>query len=323
MKLYLTVLLLAPAFAGAATLPPTIGAYQKGASSKASVADKAVWDEYGLKDSEKAVYQQDAKRFTATAYQLGDSTAAMAAFDWQRDPSAVVSKDGELAVETPTSVLMAYGNYLLSFDGYKPQPTELQAVVGTLRNVDTTQLPTLLNYMPVWGGRVPNTERYLLGPASLAKFAPGVPPSVAAFSLSAEALSAVFHSPKGDMTLTLFSYPTNQIAMQKAPEFQKIAGAVVKRAGPLVAVILSPPDPDAAERLLAQVRYEAAITESEYVPTQRDNIGNLVINAFVLIGIILIFFVCSGLMVGGARYLWRRGKTPEQLETMITLHLDR
>ena len=71
------------------------------------------------------------------------------------------------------------------------------------------------------------------------------------------------------------------------------------------------------------MRYEAAITRSEYVPTRRDNIGNLVINAFVLIGILLAFAVVSGLFVGGFRAWLRRGKRGQELEPMIMLHLER
>ena len=91
---------------------------------------------------------------------------------------------------------------------------------------------------------------------------------------------------------------------------------MVKRSGPLVAVILAPPDPDAAERLLGQVRYQADVTRDEYVPTRRDNIGNLVINAFILIGILLAFSLVSGLGVGrlpgspAARQDGRRSRTP-------------
>src|SRR5208283_6226332 len=103
---------------------------------------------------------------------------------------------------------------------------------------------------------------------------------VAAFHLSAEAQFGVFQSPKGPLALTIFRYPTNQIAMLKIGEFEKLPGAVAKRSGPLVAVILSPADPDQAERLLSQVRYQAEITDDQYVPQRKDNIGDLVINAF-------------------------------------------
>ena len=61
--------------------------------------------------------------------------------------------------------------------------------------------------------------------------------------MGAEAQLGVFHSPKGNLTLAIFNYPTNQIAMQKEGDFRKLGG-VVKRSGPLVAVILAPPDAD-------------------------------------------------------------------------------
>jgi len=48
-----------------------------------------------------------------------------------------------------------------------------------------------------------------------------------------------------------------------------------------------------------QVRYQAQVTLDEYVPTRRDNIGDLVINAFVLIGILLAFAIVSGFALGG------------------------
>jgi hypothetical protein len=218
--------------------------------------------------------------------------------------------------------MLVHGNYLLLFPGYNPPLPELDALAQSLKNVDNTALPTLPSYLPSQN-LVPLSERYITGPDSLARFDPGIPPSVAAFHLGAEAQIGVFHSPKGPTTLAIFSYPTPQIAMQMAPDFEKIPTAVVKRSGPLVAVVLSSPDPDFTERLLSDVRYQAEITLSEHVPTRRDNIGNLVVNAFVLIGILLAFSLVSGLMVGGFRAAIHFGRKGPEPETMITLHLER
>ncbi len=321
MKFLIAVLCL-PALAAAAILPDAIGPYQKISASQPTIIDRPLWDEYGLKEAETVVYGNAGKQFTATAWRLQDSTAAMAAFDWQRNANSTPSKVASLSAETPDTLLLVHGNYLLSFSGYKPTTPELDAVAAELKNVDSTSLPTLPGFLPA-ENLVPNSERYITGPVALQKFDPGIPPSVAAFHMSAEAQLGVFRSPKGEMALAIFNYPTPQIAMQLVGEFEKIPRAVVKRSGPLVAVILAPPDPDAAERLLSQVRYQAAVTRSEYVPTQRDNIGNLVINAFLLIGILLVFAVVSGLFVGGFRAFWRRGKSADELEPMIMLHLER
>jgi hypothetical protein len=314
--------LLIPALAQAAIWPDAIGAYHRTAVSKPVLADGPIWDEYGLRESETATYENGSAKFTATAWRLQDPTGALAAYDWQRPAKSEPAKVGALAAETADSLLLVHGNYLLSFSGYKPTTLELDPIVESLRNVDTSALPALPGYLPSQG-LVPGSERYITGPASLGKFNPGIPPSVAAFHLGAEAQLGVYHGPKGETVLTIFNYPTHQIAMQQAANLVRIFGAEVKRSGPLVAVILSPPDPDAAERLLAQVRYQAEVTRDERVPTLRDNIGNLVVNAFVLTGLLLVFCVVSGLAVGGTRAYLRHFRKGEDPEAMITLHLDR
>ena len=312
--------LLLPAFAHAAIWPDAIGAYHRTAASQPVLADGPLWDEYGLRESETATYENGSAKFTATAWRLQDPTGALAAYDWQRPAKSEPSKVAALAAETAGSLLLLHGNYLLSFTGYKPTTPELDPIVESLRNVDTSALPALPGYLPS-RDLVPGSERYITGPASLRKFNPGIPPSAAAFHLGAEAQLGVFHGLKGETVLTIFNYPTHQIAMQQAASLGKIPGAEVKRSGPLVAVILSPPDLDAAERLLAQVRYQAEVTRDEYVPTLRDNIGNLVVTAFVLTGLLLVFCVVSGLAFGGFRAFLRRFRKGEDPDALTTLHL--
>jgi hypothetical protein len=317
---FLLAAIFVPALAAAAILPDAIGAYQRGNASKPAISDQAVWTEYGLKVSETAAYTSGTAKFTATVWQLQDTTGSLAAFDWQRPAGATPSTAAKLAAETPDSLLLVHGNYLFAFAGYKPSKEELDALTGALRNLDTTVLPVLPSYLPA-DGLVPNSERYIVGPASLQKFSPGIPPSLAAFHFGAEAQLGVFHNAKGDSQMLIFNYPTPQIAMQRIPEFQKLGGAVAKRSGPMVALVLAPPDPDYAETLLSQVRYQAQVTLDEYVATRRDNIGDLVINAFVLIGILLGFAVVLGIAMGGFRVLRRRARHGEEAERMIELHL--
>jgi len=318
MKFFLLSLILT-SLAPASTLPDSIGAYHRTSVSRPPLDDQAVWKEWGLQNAETAAYENGKAKFQATAYQLQDTTASLAAFYWLRPAKSTPSGVANLAVETPTSLLLVHGNYLLNFEGYKPTLPELDAAAGELKNVDRTALPTL--YLPS-GNLVPNSERYIIGPATLQKFSPGIPPSVAAFHLGAEAESAVFHSSRGDNQVLVFNYPTWAISQQRAAEFGKLPGAVVKRSGPLVAVTLNPPDPDLAENVLGQIAFKADVTLQEHVPTLRDNIGNLVINAFILIGILLCFALVSGLAVGGVRAWMRRGKENPDADTLISLHLE-
>lgn len=316
----LSVFLLPAALAGA-ILPDAIGDFRRAGTSTPALRDQPLWDEYGLKESETATYQNEASKFTVTAYRLQDSTSALGVYDWQRPGQATPSKAAAQAVETADSLILEDGNYVLVFQGHKPTPEQVIALMGSLRNVDSTPLPVLTSYLPS-DSLTPNSERYLIGPVGLDQFFPGIPPSVAAFHLGAEAQTGVFHSPKGDCALAVFNYPTPQIAMQRVDEFSKLAGVVAKRSGPMVAVIRNSPDPDFAERLLAGIRYQASVTRDEYVPTRRDNMGDLLLNICILIGILAAFALVSGLTVGGLKALARRGGRAGEAEAMITLHLE-
>jgi hypothetical protein len=307
--------------AAASTLPDTIGAYHRVSSGTPELAEAGLWKEYTLRSAETGAYENGKAKLAVTVWRLADTTESMAAFDWQRPVESIPSKAAPLAAESPDSLLLVHGNYLLRFSGYKPTAAELDPLLQGLTNVDNTVLPILPGYLPATG-LVANSERYVVGATGLAKFDPAIPPATAAFHFGTEVQIGTFRGAKGDMTLAIFNYPSPQIAIGRIAEFQKLAGAMAKRTGPLIAVVVSPPDPDQAERILGEIRYQAEITRDEYIPTKRDNIGNLILNIFILIGILIGFAVLSGFLVGGLRALVRRGRHGEEPDTMITLHLE-
>jgi hypothetical protein len=304
----------------AAVLPDDIGKYHRGVAAPVTLTAQPVWQEYGFQQGESARYTGEGEEFTVTAWRLQDSTGALGAFEWQRPADAKPSTLAELAAETSDGVLLVHNNYLLSFSGHKPDTAELVALAAGLKSVDSSPLPSLPGFMPK-SNLVVNSQRYVLGPATLAKFAPEISPSTAGFHQSAEAQVARFQTPAGEMTLALFQYPNEQIARQRLEDFNKTARVMAKRSGPLVAAVLAPANNDAAEYLLAQVRYKANLTLDEFVPTRRDNVAHLVLEAFQLVGILLVFCAISGLAFGGWR-VFRRKKNRDA-DAMITLHINR
>jgi hypothetical protein len=114
------------------------------------------------------------------------------------------------------------------------------------------------------------------------------------------------------------------MARQRTDEFRKVEGAVVKRSGPLVAVALGATDPDAAERLLAKVNYQAALTWNEPDPDKvlRDG-GRMMLSIFALAGVLCALAVGAGVMFGLLRYLRRRYSPTDIDEPMITLDLSK
>src|SRR6516164_8384184 len=186
------VLLFLPGIIHAAIWPDTIGAYRRVSAAPVQLDDRAIWDEYGLKESETARYENGADSFTATGFRFQDTTGAMAAFQWQRPAKSTPSTLAPLAAETPDGAILVHGNYVLAFSGRKPEPAELAALFEGLRNVDETSLPPLAGYLPLQD-LVANSQRYITGPNSLQKFDPAIPPSVAGFHFGVEAQTGVFH----------------------------------------------------------------------------------------------------------------------------------
>jgi hypothetical protein len=317
-------LLLFATQAGAAIFPDQIGEYRKSAPKTIGVPDRALYDEYGLEATEAADYTGPGqKRFAAVGWHLHDSTGAMALFQFHRPSGAVPANFAPLAVKTSDGIIFAYGNYVFQFTGAYPDPATLAPFYQQLTKLENSPLPVLSSYLPT-ESIVANSERYILGPVSLQRFDPAIPPSVAAFHLGAEAQLVKYQTAKGLLTLILFSYPAPSMARQQAAELQNLPGAVVKRTGPLVAVTLAPPDADAAERILAKINYQASVNMDEKPPVnQIRGFAGMILSMFALAGIILVICVMGGLGFAGVRILSRKMWRKEDAGAMIVLDLDK
>jgi len=185
----------------AAIFPDQIGDFTKNAPKALSVADQALYNEYGLLASEQAEYSRSqqhngqmddshvvvsiAEHFTATAWHMRDSTGALAVFQARRPSGAVQDSPAQLAARTSDGVILAFGNYVFQFTGSVPKPADLDQLYNQVPELEQSALPALPGFLPR-EGMIPNSERYLLGPVSLQRFEPRIAPSVAAFHLSAE-----------------------------------------------------------------------------------------------------------------------------------------
>jgi len=305
----------------AAIFPDQVGAFTKGPVKTVSAPDLDLYDEYGIQATEQAEYASPDKKFLATAWRFHDSTGAMAMFEYRRPPGATPSKLAKLAVSTSDGVILAYGNYLFQLTGSVPGDAELNQIYDQLPLFENSSLPLLVDALPP-SGLIPNSERYILGPVSLQRFEPRIAPSLAAFHLGAEAQLGQYQTPKGKLILTVFDYPTPNMARERFDEFEKIPGAVAKRAGPLVAVTIQPPDPDEAERVLAQVRYTANITMNENAPINAKQVGGMLMSIIALAGLILGLCLVAGIGFGAFRVILRKlGWSTGEAGEMITLHL--
>jgi Family of unknown function (DUF6599) len=304
----------------AQVLPDRLGTVPKSpAKAAVRVPDQALFNEYGFDSAGQARYG----KMTVAYWRFHDSTGALAAFQYLRPADAQPSKLDKLAVTIPDGAIVAHGNYVFKFAGHAPTETELAQIVQSVPELDQSALPVLSYDLPQ-ENLIPNSQRYLLGPVGLQEVDPSIPPSVAAFHLSAEGQYGRYSSKAGDLNLTIFNYPTPDMARDQVKAFRKISGTVAKRAGPLVAVITNSPNPDAAERLLALISYHSSIVWDQQTPQQASvNFARAILTMFLLAGLIILFCLCAGLAYAGFRILSRRmlGNKSADPE-MITLHLS-
>jgi hypothetical protein len=326
--LWFVVFVLTAVSAQGAVWPEKFGAFTRKDARTADMdaQNRSILEEFGFLSAEAAAYVSPAGDFAATAYRFRDSTGALAYFESQRPASARPSQTAEIAVETPAQVLLLHANYVLRFDGRKPRTAELKQLFASLDEVNQAPLPTLRRYLPQTG-LVPNSQRYVLGPASLAAFEPRIPEETAAFEFSTEAYVGRYRVPGGEASLAVFSYPNPHIARSRIEEFQKIPGTFVKRSGPLLAVVLGLDAPNSAaatQELLAQVNYQGEVTVSEVpppVPQNPGNAGEMLISIFTLAGLLLLLCLAGGILMGifriGGRQLFGSKNAPEANECPI------
>lgn len=302
------VLLAVPA--AAQIWPETWQSHTRAKSEPVTPADLQLWAEYGGETAERANYNGPVGRFTATAYRLGDATGALAWYQAIRPANAVPVRGAVSVATTPGSQVMAHQNYVLVFEGWRPLDQEMAALYPLLPKMRSGGgLPKLLAYLPE-KGLVRNSERYLLGLESLAKFEPSLPGSLVGFEDGVEGMTARYRLPSGrEASLVLLEYPTPQLARKRFSGLEKQQGWALKRSGPFIA--LAPGlDPKTAAPLLDPITWEVQFTWNEatkFVTAQ--DVGQMMMAIFELAGLLLVVCLGGGLVFAAFAIARRRRRT--------------
>ena len=209
----------------AAIFPEQIGDASRGKVTELKAPDSELYKELGFQAAEQAEFSGPAGAFTVAGWQVRDSTGGFALFQLRRPADATKSDIAELAVKTPKGATVAYGNFVFEYQGYTPSSDDLDGLLIQLKQVERSALPSLINYLPD-PNLLPNSERYILGPVSLTRFAPQVTPTLAAFHLSTEAQQGRYKMPGGELTMTIFYYPTPNHARAQQEAFLQVPGTL-------------------------------------------------------------------------------------------------
>jgi len=299
-------------------------------------ANAPVLNEYGFGKGETATYARpDGRKLTIKAAEFKDATGAYGAFTFYRGPEMKVERIGTKAASANERILFFRSNVVVdaAFDRITGMSAaELRELAGMLPEAKGTaeNLPNLPEYLPKKDAEE-NSAKYILGPVALAADKTPLPADSVGFNFEPEILAQSYTTSDGPLILMLIQYPTPQIATERLRAFQAANTSnalAMRRTGPILVIESGNVSSDEARTLLNSVNYEAEVTWNEATSvSKKDNIGNLLLAIFALIGILLLIGLVFGVFLGGIRVLaskYMPGTVldlPENAE-ILQLHLD-
>jgi hypothetical protein len=283
--------------------------------------DATSFREYIVKSIEQRSYLRGPEAASVTLYRLRDPSSAFGAYTFLRNDALSPVNLGSFASASPGRALIVVGEFLIDVSTVpkqsRPPDSDLKQLADSLGKIaDQTPYPSIGDHLPDQG-RVRGTERYVIGPRSLAQFVPLGTDDWMGYDHSAETIFAQYHISGTDETLLITSYPTQQIA---AYEFASMlrrftfdppgdvpANQTVlfgKRVSSIIAVVVGAHSREAANKVLDQIGYESQVTWDEPKQTLTEpTINSMIVGAFLGTGAIMVLAVAAGIGFGGIRIL--------------------
>ena len=291
--------------------------------------DATAFREYIVKGVEQRSYTEGSQTAVVNLYRFRDPSSAYGAYTFLRNDSLSPANLGSYASASGDHALIVVGEMLLDVwpGGFPRRPTtpkptrppdaDLKQLADALdKKADHTPYPFIGEHLPE-KGRVKDSERYVIGPLSLAHFVPLGTDDWIGFDHSAETILARYRLAGKDKeeTLLIASYPTQQIAAEKFAgmlrrfTFDPPGGVQPgqnvlfgKRASSFIAVVVGAPSREAANKLLDEVAYESQVTWNEPHQTLTEpSINSMIVGAFIGTGAIMVLAVAAGIGFGGIR----------------------
>lgn len=313
------------AYAADPLLPQSFEGWQRSATvkhgedpSQVDPAFPAVLKEYGFHDFESAEYTRGDRRITIKAARFDSVTGSYGAFSFYRTPEMQNEDIGDAAASSNKRILFFHSNVLIDATLDKltaMSAAELRGLAGELPSAkgNAATPPNLPGYLPK-EHLVRETSRYIIGPAALALVhAPVTAEQVnfAKYGSDAEVAIGDYSDRDQRSTMVIVSYPTKEIATERLQNFQatmqSAPGFIAKRSGDKVILMTGYLPLSDEKGLVGSVNFDATVSWTEATKiAPRDNVGNLIVAAFGLIGILLVVGVIFGVVFGGARVLVQR-----------------
>jgi Family of unknown function (DUF6599) len=288
-------------------------------------ANANVLSEYGLKDFAEAAYRHGGDTVDVRAMRFPDATGAYGAYTFYREPGMEHATVGNGAARDAHRIIFWSGVTVVEATFDHPAADEERAMKALAAKLPVAVgseaiAPTLPQYLPT-KGLDRSTVRYAIGPAAYAQGGGVLPGGAIDFSQDAEVVMAQYSTHGGHGTLTLIGYPTPQMAMHAEKDLTALvkgplpatlqksstASLEVHRSGPMVAVTSGEFSAAEAHALVDQVKYQAEVTLNRNVDFGHEvrNAAKMLLGIAYLTGVVVVFALLIGVLLGGGRALWR------------------
>ncbi len=317
--------------------------------AQADAAHADALKEYGFSFGALGSYKREGETLTLRALEFEDASGAYGAYTFYRPTGWPKEQIGAGAASNKNRVIFWRGDTVVDANFSQAGPMS----VGEMREIaarlplpagNKALPPPILDFLPPQS-LTGQTTHYAEGAAGYAGAGGVLPASVAGFDRGAEAITANYALMSGPATLTIFEYPTPQIARLEEDSIRNyikagskaqppwpqplensdLASLEVRRSGVLVALVSGDAVPDESHELLEKVHYEANLTSiPQPVESEIARTGKLLFGITVLVGVGAIVAILLGFFFGGGRALYRvaRGKPASSVYDEEFIHLD-
>lgn len=312
-----------------ATLPDKIGAHWRAignsrvlnADQSLVLPDGAIYAEYGLQN------------LTTRFYTDGKVKVAVELFQTQFPSEAYGLLTFTRSTKRRKDLAFYAGPLLVQVSAESEEDTIDQSFLADLKTVLATEegeLPALPFNLPEQG-KIAGTERYVIGPLALAQMKEfeGLK-NVVNFSGGTHAVMANYGDANSKLGLIIVEYHTPQLASDGHSQFQNYfnnltrqekSSWLLKRIGNYVVAAADVQDIQAAESIIAQVKYSPKVywegKKITDLPIQfrppdplaiqeASQTASMIVRTFYWIGIMITGAIIIGFITGGSFFYWKR-----------------
>ena len=282
--------------------------------------DPVIEKEYGVRSLTERTYQLDSHTAQAILEETPDASSAYGLLTFYQTETMSADKSMGLTVIGPRGALLARGRVFIRVarpDEYPLSDSDFHALlifIGGMRfaSATTIGLPAPLPE----AGRIPCSEKYVLGPEAARRVLPSFPAELIGFAQGAEVQTANYltgppESPRA--RLLLISYPNPQIARERYASIEKslrlnqdrgaepradgVSGSVYgTRRGAFILVVLNSPSRVSTNKLLDEFNVSQQVSWDQRPPDQEPIVVQV---AKLVLGNMLLVLILVGFALGG------------------------